>query len=99
MGRVICNVSSREARAVPTMIGRSFNAPVAADWEPAACRVFLEEASVPDVKTVELNASPHAGPFYRRVGVPPISAEFVRGGCRATRMACWLPARELGAVI
>ncbi|HUG23371.1 GNAT family N-acetyltransferase [Piscinibacter sp.] len=145
------------------MIGRSFNALVAADWEPAACRVFLEEssparlrdalqtaahaagafsdsgvlgfilmprpsvlgmlfvdpgslrlgigrqlweharahveASFPDVKTVELNASPQAVPFYRSVGFTPISAEFRRAGCRATRMACWLPARALGAVL
>ena len=63
-------------------------------WEQARTHV---EAAFPQVKTVELNASPYAFPFYRTVGFVPISAEFMRGGCRATRMACWLPARALGA--
>jgi predicted GNAT family N-acyltransferase len=63
-------------------------------WELARAHV---EASFPEVKTVELNATPYAFGFYRSVGFVPISAEFRRGGCRATRMACWLPARALGA--
>jgi GNAT superfamily N-acetyltransferase len=63
-------------------------------WEQARSHV---EASFPEVKTVELNATPYALNFYRTIGFVPISAEFVRGGCRATRMACWLPARALGA--
>ena len=62
-------------------------------WEPA--REFIE-AAFPEAKTVELNASPFALNFYRSVGFVPLSAEFKRAGCRATRMACWLPARALG---
>jgi Acetyltransferase (GNAT) domain len=49
------------------------------------------------VKTVELNSTPRAVEFYLALGFVPISAEFARGGARATRMACWLPARALGA--
>ena len=46
---------------------------------------------------MELNSTPYAIEFYRALGFVPISAEFVRDGARATRMACWLPARALGA--
>jgi len=63
-------------------------------WEQARAHV---EAFHPTVKTVELNATPYALPFYRSVGFVSISAEFQLRGCRATRMACWLPARALGA--
>ena len=55
------------------------------------------EAWFPDVKTIELNASPHAIGFYRALGFAPISREFDSKGFRATRMACWLGARALGA--
>ena len=65
-------------------------------WEQARSHI---EVSFPDVKTVELNATPYALDFYRSVGFVPISAEFRRGGCRATRMACWLPARALRAEV
>jgi hypothetical protein len=34
---------------------------------------------------------------YRAMGFVPISGEFEKAGCRATRMACWLPARGLDA--
>jgi putative acetyltransferase len=63
-------------------------------WERARAHV---EASFPAVKTIELNATPNAVGFYRSVGFVPLSAEFRLQGCRATRMACWLPARGLGA--
>ena len=53
----------------------------------------------PKVATVELSSSPHAVAFYRRIGFAPLSAPFVRDGCRATRMACWLPARALDAAL
>jgi GNAT superfamily N-acetyltransferase len=64
-------------------------------WERARSHL---EVTFEAVKTVELNATPCAVVFYRSLGFAPISAEFVRGGCRATRMACWLPARALGAM-
>jgi ribosomal protein S18 acetylase RimI-like enzyme len=63
-------------------------------WEQA--RAFIEE-TYPETKTVELNSNPYALKFYRSLGFVPISTEFIKGGCRATRMACWLPARALGA--
>lgn len=63
-------------------------------WERAREHV---EAQFPAIKTVELNATPNALPFYRSIGFVPISEEFTRAGCRTTRMACWLPARALGA--
>jgi len=62
-------------------------------WEAARSHI---ETAHPDVKTVELNATPYAFKAYRALGFVPISTEFTRGGCRATRMACWLPARALG---
>jgi GNAT superfamily N-acetyltransferase len=65
-------------------------------WERA--RAHIEDTH-PSVKTVELNASPYAVAFYRSVGFVQISAEFRREGCRATRMACWLPAKALGAEV
>jgi predicted GNAT family N-acyltransferase len=63
-------------------------------WEHARAYV---ETHHPEVTTVELNSTPYALQFYRSVGFVPISREFNRGGCRATRMACWLPARSLAA--
>ena len=63
-------------------------------WECARVRL---ESQFPEAKTVELNSTPYAIEFYRALGFVPISAEFVRDGARATRMACWLPARALGA--
>jgi len=63
-------------------------------WEQARSHI---ESAYPSAKTVELNSTPYALAFYRSLGFVPISAQFVLGGCRATRMACWLPARALGA--
>jgi GNAT superfamily N-acetyltransferase len=63
-------------------------------WAHARAEI---ERTFPTVKTIELNSTPYAIAFYRSVGFVPISAEFELGGCRATRMACWLPARALGA--
>ena len=65
-------------------------------WEQA--RAFIEK-TYPDTETVEVNSTPYALEFYRSVGFVPISTEFIKGGCRATRMACWLPARALGAEV
>lgn len=61
-------------------------------WNAARAHV---EANFPDAKTVELNSSPYAVQAYRRLGFYPISEPFRRGGCLATRMACWLPERAL----
>jgi GNAT superfamily N-acetyltransferase len=63
-------------------------------WESART---LVETRFPEINTVELNATPYAVPFYKSVGFVPISTEFERDGRRAIRMACWLPARALGA--
>jgi GNAT superfamily N-acetyltransferase len=63
-------------------------------WQAAREHI---EATYPDTKTVELNSTPYAIRAYRALGFVPISTEFVRRGCRVTRMACWLPARALGA--
>src|ERR1700733_6758267 len=63
-------------------------------WESARAHI---EAGFPEVNTVELNATPYAALFYKSVGFVPISSEFEREGRRAIRMACWLPARTLGA--
>jgi GNAT superfamily N-acetyltransferase len=65
-------------------------------WEHARAEIGK---SLPAVKTIELNSTPCAVGFYRSMGFAPISTEFKLGGCRATRMACWLPARALGAEI
>jgi GNAT superfamily N-acetyltransferase len=54
------------------------------------------ESTFPEVKTVELNSTPYAVNAYKALGFMPISSEFAVSGCRATRMACWLPARGLG---
>ena len=62
-------------------------------WE--AARIYLE-TQLPDVKTVELNASPYAVSAYQAMGFFPISRPFHRRGSVATRMACWLPGRGLG---
>jgi predicted GNAT family N-acyltransferase len=63
-------------------------------WESARAHI---QGRFPEVDTVELNATPYAVPFYKSVGFVPISSEFEREGQRAIRMACWLPARALGA--
>jgi GNAT superfamily N-acetyltransferase len=63
-------------------------------WESARAHI---EARFPEVNTVELNAMPYAVQFYKSIGFVPISSEFERDGQRAIRMACWLPARALGA--
>jgi GNAT superfamily N-acetyltransferase len=63
-------------------------------WEAARSHI---EATHPETRTVELNSTPYAFRAYRALGFVPISTEFVRRGCRVTRMACWLPARALGA--
>jgi predicted GNAT family N-acyltransferase len=63
-------------------------------WESARAHI---EAGFPEVNTVELNATPYAVHFYKSVGFVAISSEFEREGRRAIRMACWLPARALGA--
>jgi GNAT superfamily N-acetyltransferase len=59
-------------------------------WEAARAKLEVDQ---PEVQTVELNATPNSVTFYRSVGFVPISLEFSFRGCRATRMACWLPAR------
>jgi GNAT superfamily N-acetyltransferase len=61
-------------------------------WE--AARTHLE-TQTPDVKTIELNASPCAVAAYQAMGFFPISNPYRRKGAVATRMACWLPARVL----
>jgi GNAT superfamily N-acetyltransferase len=61
-------------------------------WE--AARTHLE-TELPEVKTVELNASPYAVTAYTAMGFFPISKPFRRKGSVATRMACWLPGRAL----
>jgi GNAT superfamily N-acetyltransferase len=63
-------------------------------WERARCYIEVQH---PAVHTIELNATPNAVAFYRSAGFVPLSAEFTHRGARATRMACWLPARGLGA--
>jgi GNAT superfamily N-acetyltransferase len=63
-------------------------------WEQARSHLSTH---FPEVRTVELNATPNSLAFYRKIGFVPISTEFQLKGCRATRMACWLPARSLGA--
>lgn len=61
-------------------------------WE--AARTYLE-TQIPEVKTVELNASPYAVAAYTAMGFFPISKPYRRKGSVATRMACWLPGRAL----
>ena len=61
-------------------------------WEAARTHI---EAQHPEVKTVELNATPYAVAAYRALGFFPISEPFRRKGAVATRMACWLPGRAL----
>jgi len=61
-------------------------------WE--AARAHLE-ANHADVKTVELNASPHAVEAYKAMGFHIISKQYRRRGSVATRMACWLPERSV----
>jgi GNAT superfamily N-acetyltransferase len=83
----------------PTLLGMLFVHPqhlrrgVARElWELARAHV---EAKYPEARTIELNATPVAVPAYRALGFYPISEEFCYEGCRATRMACWLPGREM----
>jgi GNAT superfamily N-acetyltransferase len=61
-------------------------------WESARRHL---EAHHPTTHTVELNSSPYAVAAYKALGFYPISKPFRRGGCLATRMACWLPGRTL----
>jgi predicted N-acetyltransferase YhbS len=63
-------------------------------WQ--AARDYLEE-NFPEVKTVELNASPYAVEAYSAMGFFPISKQYKRRGSVATRMACWLPNRDLAS--
>jgi GNAT superfamily N-acetyltransferase len=63
-------------------------------WESARAHI---ESAFPQTKTVELNATPYSVAFYQSLGFAPISSEFQLKGTRATRMACWLPGRSLGA--
>lgn len=73
----------------PTQLRRRIGSDL---WE--AARAHLE-ATLPEVRTVELNAAPSAVPAYRAMGFYPISRPFDRDGWVATRMACWLPGRYL----
>ena len=75
----------------PDLVGRGIGRNL---WLQARREI---EAKFPDVKTIELNASPYAVGFYRSMGFAPISKEFTSKGFRATRMACWLAAQALGA--
>ena len=61
-------------------------------WESARRQI---EERYPEVKTVELNASPYSVPAYQALGFFPISKPFRRRGAVATRMACWLPGKGL----
>ena len=63
-------------------------------WEAARSHI---EGAFSEIKTIELNSTPYAFNAYRALGFHPISAQFTRRGAKATRMACWLPARALGA--
>lgn len=63
-------------------------------WERARSHIA---AAFSEISTVQVNATPYATPFYRALGFMPISAPYIHDGCRITRMACWLPARPLGA--
>ena len=75
--------------------GRSHRQGIAkALWQAARSHV---ELAFPATKTVELNSSPHAVAAYRALGFYPISEPFRRGGCVATRMACWLPGQALAS--
>lgn len=65
-------------------------------WKKARSTI---EADHPEVQTVEINATPNSVPFYRAIGFFPISTEFEFRGCRATRMACWLPALSRGCKV
>ena len=61
-------------------------------WQAARSHI---ELAFPGTKTVELNSSPSGFAAYKALGFYPISEPFRRGGCVATRMACWLPGRSL----
>jgi len=102
----ICLVCERDAALLgviflprPTLVQLFFVAPGhvrngigRALWR--AARAQLEQQH-PEVKTVELNASPYALAAYRALGFFPISRQFRRKGAVATRMACWLPGEAL----
>jgi GNAT superfamily N-acetyltransferase len=64
-------------------------------WQAARRHI---ETTCKEVKTVELNSTPYAVAAYRALGFYPISEPFRRGGCLATRMACWLPGDALQAL-
>ena len=85
----------------PSLIGLLFVSPdhlragiAKSLWQSARRHV---EAEFKTAKTVELNSSPYAVSAYRALGFYPISEPFRRGGCVATRMACWLPSEALQA--
>ncbi len=85
----------------PTLLGMLFVHPQSlrrgigrALWEAARAHIG---SNFPQAITVELNSTPYAVVFYQSLGFFPISSAFQRSGTRATRMACWLPARSLGA--
>ena len=61
-------------------------------WKAARSHL---DANLPEVKTVELNASPYAVAAYTAMGFFPISKQYRRRGWVATRMACWLPNQGL----
>ena len=61
-------------------------------WQAARSHL---ETHLPEVKTVELNASPYAVAAYTAMGFFPISKQYQRSGWVATRMACWLPNQHL----
>jgi GNAT superfamily N-acetyltransferase len=63
-------------------------------WESARSFIGAEH---PEVETVEANSTPYALGAYQSLGFAPISTEFRRAGCRAVRVACWLPGRALAA--
>jgi GNAT superfamily N-acetyltransferase len=76
---------------VPSTLGMLFVAPTyqlmgvgRALWERALWYVATQH---PEVGTIELNATPYATAFYRRLGFEETDGEFVVAGCRATRMA------------
>src|SRR4029078_9504017 len=56
-------------------------------WEFARTHI---ERCFSKVATVELNSSPHAVAFYRRIGFAPLSAPVARGGLLAQRIACFV---------
>ena len=84
---------------IPSLIGLLFVSPdhlrtgiAKSLWQSARRHI---ETEFKTVKTIELNSSPYAVGAYRALGFYPISQPFLRRGCVATRMACWLPGEAL----